>query len=266
MWNNAAGAVLGDGKFQVGASYTMWNVSAESANALGPYNIAAVAGYGRVAKFMTVSAGDRYFGGNPYDIVDDATGVISGTFTPVNLQAGIGLGFRILPMFSLGANVSYVHSVLSKDGKAGAVSADFGALLDLKFMRVGVTASNIGSGLDYGTGPNELPANLKIGVGTEQRFGNDDKHTLSVNLEGGMLFSQTSFFAGVGAQYAWNDMLRVSAGYHYGDQATQFYGSYASVGIGVKVIGILFNAAYLIGTDKDSPLTNTFSLGLGFAF
>lgn len=260
MWNNAAASALGEEKFQAGASYMLWQPSA-AAN-----NIAAVAGYGRVAEFMTVSAGIKYFGHAPYDVTD-ASGLVTGQFAPVELQAGIGLGFRILPILSLGANVSYVHSDLGGPEKGAAVSADFGALLDLKFLSIGVTAANIGSRISYGGASSyALPSNLKLGVGTAQHFGNGDRHALSASLEGGMTLERTSFFAGAGVQYAWNDMVRVSAGYHYGDARTQFFGSFASVGVGVRIIGISLNAAYLIAVDNDSPLGNTFSVGLGYSF
>ncbi|HIZ87375.1 MAG TPA: PorV/PorQ family protein [Candidatus Coprenecus pullistercoris] len=258
MWNNIAATALDEQRFQVGAAYSLWNASS-----LGnPNNTVGVAGYGRVAKFMTVSAGVRYFGYSP--ITDASAGT---SFTPIDLQAGVGFGFRILPILSLGANVNYVHSDMGGAKAAGAVSADFGAMLDLKFLRIGLTAANIGSKLDYGgTSAYSMPANVKLGLGTVQRFGNEDRHALAVNLQGGLTFEESSFFAGVGAQYEYNDFVRVAAGYHYGDADKMFYGSYASIGAGVKFFGVMVNATYLIGTDKDSPLTNTFSIGVGYAF
>lgn len=260
MWNNAAAAVLNDEKFQIGAAYSLWQPSATANNTF------AAAGYGRIAKFMTISAGIKYFGHTPYDITDGTTGMVTGQFTPIDLQAGIGLGFRVLPFLSLGANINYVHSDIGGSKKGGAVAADFGALLDLKFMRIGVTAANIGSKINYGgTSSYGLPANVELGIGTIQHFGDDKKHAFYANIEGGMTFEQSSFFAGIGAQYAWNDLVRVSAGYHYGDAAKQFFGSYASIGAGVKVIGISFNVAYLIAVD-DSPMSNTFSVGLSYGF
>lgn len=259
MWNNASGAALGEEKMQIGAAYSLWQPSATS------NNVFAVAGYGKVAKFMTVSAGFRYFGYDAYNVTG-SDGIVTGSFKPVEMQASIGLGFRILPILSLGANVSYVHSDLGGPQKGQAVSADFGALLDLKFIRVGVTAANIGSKISYGYSAYDLPTNVKLGVGTVQKFGNNDMHALSVNLEGGIAVGATSLFAGIGAQYEYNELFRVSAGYHYGDAETQFVGSYASVGLGVKVFGVLLNAAYLIGTGDNSPIGNTFTVGIGYAF
>lgn len=275
MWNNIAATALDDRTLQVGAAYSLWQPSYTS------NHVAAVAGYGRVAKFMTVSASVKYFSHKPYDVTDGVTGAVTGSFTPMDLQAGIGLGFKILPILSLGANVNYVHSDIGGPKKGGAVSADFGALLDLKFLRVGVTAANIGSRLDYGgTTAYSLPANVKLGVGTIQRFGPEDRHAVAVNLEGGMTFEQSAFFAGVGAQYVFNDFVRVGLGYHYGNQDKQVIGSYASFGAGIKFMGISVNAAYILGFkhasdisspveslyDFSAPMSNTFSVGIGYEF
>lgn len=275
MWNNIAATALDDRTLQVGAAYSLWQPSYTS------NHVAAVAGYGRVAKFMTVSASVKYFSHKPYDVTDGVTGAVTGSFTPMDLQAGIGLGFKILPILSLGANVNYVHSDIGGPKKGGAVSADFGALLDLKFLRVGVTAANIGSRLDYGgTTTYSLPANVKLGVGTIQRFGPEDRHAVAVNLEGGMTFEQSAFFAGVGAQYVFNDFVRVAFGYHYGDKDKLTAGSYASFGAGIKFMGISVNAAYILGFkqasdisspveslyDFSAPMSNTFSVGIVYEF
>lgn len=261
MWNNIASTALGEQKFQIGAAYSLWQPSFSS------NNVAAVAGYGRIAKFMTISAGVKYFSYPSIDITDATSGIVTGTFSPVGLQAGVGLGFKVLPILSLGVNVNYVHHDIGGPKKGDGVAADFGAMLDLKFLRVGLTAANIGSKLDYGgTSSYNLPANVKLGVGTVQNFGADKKHGVAVNLQGGMTFEQTAFFAELGAQYVFNDLFRVGVGYHYGDQDKLVTGSYASVGAGIKILGLSLNAAYLIGLSENSPVGNTFSVGLGYAF
>lgn len=275
MWNNIAATALDDSPLQVGAAYSLWQPSYTS------NHVAAVAGYGRVARFMTVSASVKYFSHKPYDVTDGVTGAVTGSFTPMDLQAGVGLGFRILPILSLGANVNYVYSDIGGPKKGGAVSADFGALLDLRFLRVGLTFANIGSKLDYGgAAAYGLPANVKLGVGTIQRFGPEDKHAVAVTSESGMVFEQKAFFTGLSAQYEYNDFVRVGLGYHYGNQDKQVTGSYASFGAGIKFLGISVNAAYILGFKQASdisspveslynlsaPISNTFSVGIGYEF
>lgn len=275
MWNNIAATALDDSPLQVGAAYSLWQPSYTS------NHVAAVAGYGRVARFMTLSASVKYFSHKPYDVTDGVTGAVTGSFTPMDLQAGVGLGFRILPILSLGANVNYVYSDIGGPKKGGAVSADFGALLDLRFLRVGLTFANIGSKLDYGGATAYgLPANVKLGVGTIQRFGPEDKHAVAVTSESGMVFEQKAFFTGLSAQYEYNDFVRVGLGYHYGNQDKQVTGSYASFGAGIKFLGISVNAAYILGFKQASdisspveslynlsaPISNTFSVGVGYEF
>lgn len=260
MWNNAAASALDDDDFQIGAVYSLWQPSA-TAN-----NVAAVAGYGKVTEYMTVSAGIRYFGYSPYDITDGSTGMVTGRFTPVELLAEVGLGFRILPVLSVGANIGYVHSDLGGPEKGRAVSVDFGALLDFGFIRAALTVSDIGSRISYGTGDYALPSNLRIGVGTVQSIGDGDRHSIYAGIDGGMGFDGTSFFAGIGAQYEWNGLLRVSAGYHYGDAERQFFGSFASLGAGISIIGISVNASYLFAVDGVSSIGNTFAVGVSYAF
>ena len=256
MWNNNASTLFSDEAMSVGASYGIWNPSKG--------NQIAVAGYGKITNWMSISAGFKTMMYKSYNLTGES-GMSSGTFKPNEFTLGLGLGFKILPVLSLSANINYVNSKLAPEVKAGAVSADFGAMLDLKFMRVGVTASNIGSKLKFSeTSLGVLPANVQLGLGTTQFFGAANTHALTINAQGGMTFESKGFAAAVGAEYKWNDMVRVSGGYHYGD-ASKGTPSYASAGVGVKFFGISIDAAYLIGIGG-SPLGNTMMFGLGYSF
>lgn len=256
MWNNTASTVFSDNNFDAAVSYGMWQPSSFG------NNVISVAGYGKVARFMTISAGVKYFMYKPMTMMDDK-GSPLGTFSPKEMTAGVGLAFKILPILSASANISYVMSDMVS-GKGNAVSADFGVMMDLKFMRIGLTAANIGSKLNYGTeSAYSLPANLKLGVGTTQVFAED--HALTASLQGGMVFDNSSFFAELGLEYMYNDLFRVSAGYHYGD-GVKSVPSYASAGIGVSLWGVNLNASYLIGVTANSPISNSFLIGLGYSF
>lgn len=95
-----------------------------------------------------------------------------------------------------------------------------------------------------------------------------------------MVFEQKAFFTGLSAQYEYNDFVRVGLGYHYGNQDKQVTGSYASFGAGIKFLGISVNAAYILGFKQASdisspveslynlsaPISNTFSVGVGYEF
>lgn len=257
IWSNSSSTLFSDQKMDIAASYGMWQPSV-SGN-----NVISVAGYGRVAKFMSITAGVKYYTHKPYDI-SDANGNITGTFSPKEMSAGIGLAFKILPILSASANVHYVMSDMGGPKKANAVSADFGAMVHLKFMNIGVTASNIGSKINYGGASSySLPANLKIGVGTSQTF--SDIHKITANLQGGMTFHNTAFFGELGAEYMYNELVAARVGFHYGNP-DKTIPPYVSVGLGAKFFGISLNAAYLIAVTASSPLKNTFSVSVGWGF
>ena len=57
--------------------------------------------------------------------------------------------------------------------------------------------------------------------------------------------------------------VSVRAGYRYGGDSV--IPSFASVGAGVKLFGVHLDAAYLIASG-DSPLKNTFCIGIGYSF
>lgn len=261
MFNNTAATALASNErtMDVGVSYGMWQPG-YSAN-----HMISAAGYGKITRFMTIAAGVRYFTHGSYDITDEF-GAATGTFAPKDIMAGIGLGFKILPILSLSANVNYIMSQIAPSAAGNAVSADFGAIVDLKFLRVGVTASNIGSKIKYAETPYSLPANAKLGVGTTRYFGRNDKSHVSVNVQAGMLFVDSDFFAEAGVEYCYNDLFRISAGYHYGKETSAAIPSYVTAGLGIKLFGVYVNAAYLTGLKGSSPLNNTFQIGLGYTF
>jgi len=66
--------------------------------------------------------------------------------------------------------------------------------------------------------------------------------------------------AGAGAEYTYNKMLSVRAGYEYGNHDL----SHFTVGVGIKYQGLRLNGSYMLGTTdaKNSYLT----VGLGYDF
>ncbi len=259
IWNNIAATALSEDRLSVGASYGMWAPGTSNTNLI------AAAGYGRLSKMITIAAGVRSYVYSPYDITDN-NGMISGQFTPYDVQASVGVGIRVLKFFSVGANLNYVTSNIGGPKAANAFSADVALLFDFKFIKVAATGANLGSGINYG-GPAtyQLPANVKLGVGTTQRFGAEDKHAVSANLEAGALVVTSDLFASVGAEYMFNNFFRVAAGYHMAFKESAYaIPSYASVGLGINIKGIALNAAYLIATGN-SAIGNSFNVGLSFS-
>ena len=68
--------------------------------------------------------------------------------------------------------------------------------------------------------------------------------------------------AALGAQYGWNDMVFARAGFHLGTGKAPLP-TYASVGLGVKFVGVHLDVSYLLASKV---LGNTLCVGIGYAF
>lgn len=259
IWNNNASTVFSENKMDIGVSYGIWQPD------YAGNNVISAAGYDNINKFMSVSAGIKYFAHKSYDIVDE-NGIHLGKESPNEMIAGVGLALRFAKVVSLSANLNYVLSNMGKTYKSNGVSANIGAMVNLDFMRIGLTVSNLGTNIKYDDAKSyTMPANLKLGTSTTQKFGEQGKHELSASLQAGMVLSYNTFFAELGAEYIYDDMVRIAAGYHYGD-SKKYIPEYISLGLGFKYWRISLNASYLLGLPSDSPIGNTFSVGLGYSF
>lgn len=251
-FSNAAVIPFYDAKFDVSAGYTMWQPSAVGSNKL---NVGAAF---NVKHKVGVAVGFMYGMHKPYSGANSGGG-ITGEFAPKDMHVNVGLAWRFLPFMSLGANVGYASSTLAADHSYGAVDAD--VFLMAKFSGVKVTAgiANIGSKVTAANGAKfSLPTSVAVGAGCTKTFAL--KHRLDVMLDADY-YLQDGFAASVGAEYAFNGLASVRAGYRYGGNTA--VPSYASVGAGVKLIGIKLDVAYLIASG---PMKNTLAVGLGYTF
>ena len=260
MWNNMAATTLAKDKFSVGVSYGMWQPSTAGDN------IVSAAGYGKIKDWVSISAGIKYFNHSAYDITD-ANGQHTGAYSPGDMMIGVGAAFKFLKIASVSVNLNYVYSSLHPDYVFNGVSADVAAMVDLSFLRIGLTASNFGMDIQYAEegAVNQMPANVKLGLATTQHFGHSKKHELTVGVQAGMFVFHDTFVADAGIEYMFNNFFRVSAGYHYADSLS-YIPQNVSFGLGLRVWKLHINASYLLGLESASPLTNSFSVGASIAF
>lgn len=251
---NASAMTFSESKGSAGVSYNSWQPWMLKNNILG------VSGYAKFGKFAVGISG-KYNGYSAYDIVSDK-GEVTGSFTPNEMSVEAAAGFRFAKNFSAGVNVRYISSKLSEESSGGAIAADVSATFMRKGLMVAVAATNLGTNMDYGNNPFKLPAMVKVGAGYS--FGFADIHKLNVNVEGDYLLTKSGIMAGAGLEYSIKDMAKIRAGYHYGGEEN--IPSYASVGIGVKIIGITLDAAYLFGGGVNAVLNGSFGVALGYSF
>ncbi|MFV0237566.1 MAG: type IX secretion system outer membrane channel protein PorV [Flavobacteriales bacterium] len=172
-------------------------------------------------------------------------------------------------------------------------------------IRLGANIKNIGPKLGYDTSSTAtetaLPTNLGIGAGYDLIF--SDVSTLSFGLEynkilvplaeqfdsnkdgvissndgyrlpddsviagiTSSLFGESASTVGVSAEYKYNNVLAIRAGYKYGDEDKGDQ-PIITTGIGLAFSEFEFDASYLIPTGgQDDPLANTLRFSLAWNF
>lgn len=247
---NAAAIPFADDKMDVAAGYTMWKpTSGNVINVAGAYNMNNKFG---------VAVGFIY-GMNPAYDVTNASGTSKKTFSPSDMQVNAGLSYRFLPFLSVGANVGYATQSLAPEVSYGSVTADVFAMAEFSDLRVAAGVANLGGGIEAADGTKfSLPASAALGVGYGKVFAKKHGVDAMVDLD---YFFQGGVSASLGAAYVFDDMVTVRAGYRYGGKTV--IPSYASVGAGVKFMGIKLDLSYLIASG---PIANTLAVSLGYSF
>lgn len=238
-------------KMSVEAGYMLLNPAKTNyVNAAFAYNIKGKIG---------VTAGLSYGFDPAFDIYNES-GKVTGQFTPGKLMFSAGASWRFIDVLSAGLNVRYAMQTLAEGQSSSAVAADVVLMGQFGDFSVSAGAVNVGTpvkGIGGTTFP--LASSAKVAAMYDKAFAS--VHGLQVNIDADYYFSN-SFTAAAGAQYGWNDMVFVRAGYRY-STGTCVIPSFASVGIGCKFKGIRLDLAYL---PAGEGLRNTISAGIGYSF
>lgn len=249
-FGNSAALPFSETKMDAAAGYTLWGpTGAGIINAAGAYNLDGKLGF---------AAGFQYGMNKPYDIID-GSGAVKGSFTPSDMRLNAGLSYKLLSNISAGVNVGYATSTIAEGYSYGAVEADIYAMAKFSELSVVFGVTNLGTGIASATGAKfSLPAAVALGAGYNMNIAQNHTIDLRADVD---YYLKDGIAAAFGAEYLFNDMVAVRAGYRYGGQSVM--PSFASVGAGVKFSGIRFDAAYLVGS---SAMGNTLALSLGYSF
>ena len=249
-FHNAAAIPFSDKTLDASAGYTLWQpASTNIVNVGAAYNV-----NGRFGAAL----GFQYGIQPPYGLAG-ANGAAGEMFAPKDLHVNLGLAWRFLPFLSVGANIGYAESALAAGTKYGALDADVFAMARFGDFKVTAGVADVGTFVKSASGKAFcLPGSAAVGAGYSKVFA--QKHALDVLVDANYYFSGWAA-AAVGAGYTFDDFVSVRAGYRYGGESP--VPSYASVGLGVKYLGIRLDAAYLIASG---PMKNTFAVSLGYAF
>lgn len=205
-----------------------------------------------------VTAGLSYGFDPAYDVYNES-GRPAGTFSPGQLMLGAGASWRFVKFMSAGLNLRYAMQTLAEGVSSSAFAGDFVLMCRFGDFSVSAGAMNFGTPVKSSDGRSfNLSSSVKLAGMYEHLFA--EKHGLQVNLDADWYLSKAAS-AALGAQYGWNDMVFVRAGYRYGSGRSPLP-SMASVGLGCKFFGVRIDAAYVVYGST----INTLNVGLGYSF
>ena len=249
-FDNAALSAFGDNTLDAAVSYTSWAPSSGNLFAGGlTYRLGSKIG---------ITAGAYYGLGKEYDIYSNE-GVKKGTFTPTQMQFNLGMGYKLLPWLSLGANVHAATETLAEGASYKAFSGDLFLMGHMDSFKFAAGVVSLGTPVKSSTGASyNLPSSLKLAGGYEDSFGGI---SCAVYTDLDYFFLASGFSASVGAELGWDEIASLRAGYHFASKNTPLP-NYFSAGLGGRLLGFSLDAAVLLGGQLSGTLLVT--LGYGF--
>ncbi len=211
------------------------------------------------------------------------------TFSPTFIVAGLSYSRQLTETISVGLTTNFISETMA-DVSATGVAFDVGViynnLADVNGLSLGVVIKNFGPEMKYSGGglfqqgqienvnrpPTfytidaaafELPSNFQLGLG----------YTPVLDEINSLQFSgiyQNNNFSGdeykIGAEYGYNDMFFVRAGYQLAPQVSEdyLYGFSAGVGIDYEVEGFGFKVDYAFREVEFFDANHIFAVTLGF--
>lgn len=257
IYNNSAATVFGQDKGAFGVSYLGW--SPDGVNA----KIPSVAGYYKVGQRMSVLLGAQYAIYNKQTIINDKNEP-DGTFRPHDYSVNFGVAYRFIDCLSGAVNVRYLNAKIF-DTSASAVGVDVQLMYQKNKFAAALALNNMGSEFDFGLSKVKQPMQVNAGA-SYKILGEESLHGLEAAAKVGYVFTPSddkSVIAGIGLEYSFAGMISARAGYSYGDK-DKYMPSFATVGLGFNLANIHLNGGYLIGTTKNSPIKNSFVIGLSY--
>ena len=249
-FDNAALSAFGDKTLDAAVSYTSWAPSSGNLFAGGlTYRLGSKIG---------ITAGACYGLGKEYDVYSNE-GVKKGTFTPTQMQFNLGMGYKLLPWLSLGANVHAATETLAEGASYKAFSGDLFLMGHMDSFKFAAGVVSLGTQVKSSTGTSyNLPSSVKLAGGYEDSFGGI---SCAVYTDLDYFFLASGFSASVGAELGWDEIASLRAGYHFASKNTPLP-NYFSAGLGGRLLGFSLDAAVLLGGQLSGTLLVT--LGYGF--
>jgi len=225
--------------------------------------------------------------------------IVLGKFQSWDMAVTLSYATKISSNFGFGVNAKYIYSHLSPvgagaeqgSGVASSFAVDLGLLYKASFLKglsFGMNLSNLGPKITYvdAAQADPLPTNLKLGVAYKVIDTEFNKLTICIdtnkllvvrNENGTDPFYKAVFTAwtnepfstqmrelvsSIGAEYVYNKMIFLRAGYYYDEEGRV---KYPSFGAGLQYSNFRFDFGY-IAAEQGHPLSDTMRFSLSAAF
>ena len=175
----------------------------------------------------------------------DENGNESGTFKPGEQRILLGASLRVGESLYIDVNGKYLSTSLA-GSKASAFAGDVAVNYVKDNLTVGIKGADIGSSYTLESTAYSLP--MRVLAGASYRLAPAEGHRILLGADLGYILPSEykAFTAAAGAEYAFNEMILVRAGYHFSSVVAP---RFASFGLGFCFKGFGLDAAYLLGQE-----------------
>lgn len=261
QFGGIAASAFSEQTFSAGVSYGMLQPTYAGSN------LVSLGAVYNINKKFGITFGTSVNVNKSYETMD-TDGISTGTFAPTDFRIGAGFSYRFIDGLSAGIALNYAQSSLAPKNDLykttlSTFAADIQVMYRISDFSISLSGNNLGLPVKSAAGTSySLPMNAEIGAAYDRTF---DRHHVSAGIEGGYYFGgPAAGFCSAGAEYMYNSLVAIRAGYHYGSEKNGLP-SFASAGIGFRFAGVNIDAAYMIASG-DSPMKNTFTIGVGYSF
>lgn len=256
VWSNPASSALSSKKLAAGASYGLWQPSYSASS------FAAASGYVRLGKKLSVNFLGKYYMHKSYDITG-ADGIVSGSFTPSEMNFALGVSYALLPSLSLGVNLGYLHSDIGAPESASGLVSDLALQYRYKDLDAALALRNFGTKISYGASSYSLPTRADLGLSYTLGRSSAADHTLALHAQASAYLADSLFRLAGGLRYSFKQTVYLAGGYSTVLSSPEM--GFASLGAGLRLWGVELGAAYLLGAS-DNPNSGSLLVNLSYSF
>ena len=269
IYDNASKAAFSKKTTEFGVQYSPW--AKNLTDGMDSDNLMInVGGYYSLDEANKLLLGVTYYapGGNDMFETDMDGNVIGGKIEPSYFSASLGYARRLGDNWGVSAAVNYALWNPGVGDKISAAGVDLSAtrrfaMSQSDFFDLSFKASGWGAAFTDLDGY-KLPGLVSVGGLYNKNF--NEKHALNLAVDlGARCLDESAFNASAGLEYDFNRIFFVRGGYHYTSYENDYNG-FASLGGGVRLFNtVQADFSYLLA-GSDSPLKNTFMVGLNVQF